>query len=325
MISQAELDGLIAKGEITADDVLTLRRAMNGDDHRISAQEAGALFQLNDKCEGKGNDWADFFVEAIVDFIVNQSDPRGHVTEEQANWLVAGISTSGVVKNTTELEALIKVMEAAVQVPESLEIFAMEQVKLAVLSGEGPTRRGEDLKPGHIGRPEVELLRRILYSVGSDQAVAISRKEAELLFDINDAVVDVTNDASWPDLFVKAIANYLMASRGFQPPSRQEALRRESWLDDKTTDIGGFFGKILAGGLRGIVSSFDDGGAARLKQQQTDIATSEIVTADEADWMADRIGHDGHFADAEKALLIFIKTESPDIHPSLKPLLDKVA
>ncbi|MGI9462898.1 MAG: hypothetical protein ACR2OM_03110 [Aestuariivirgaceae bacterium] len=325
MISQIDLDKLIARGEIGADDVLMLRRSMNGDDHRISVEEAEALFKINDACEGRGNEWPDFFAEAIVDFLVNQGDPRGYVSDAHADWFIANISSSGVVKTTTELEALVKILEAAHQAPEKLETFAMEQVKLAVMSGQGPTRRGEDLQPGHIGRAEVELLRRVLYACGSDQAVAISRKEAELLFDINDAVADVTNDASWPDLFVKAIANYLMASRGFQPPSRQEALRRESWLDDNTTDVGGFFGKILAGGLRGIVSSYNDDSEAKLKQQQTDIAVSETVTADEAGWLADRIGRDGQFADAEKALLIFINTESPNIHPSLKPLLEKVA
>lgn len=325
MISQAELDKLMAKGEIRADDVLTLRRAMNGDDNRISADEAKALFQINDSCEGNGNEWADFFVEALVDYLVNQADPKGYVSDAHADWLMAQISVSGVVKTTTELEALVKIMEAAYRVPERLEVFAMEQVKLAVLSGEGPTRHGNDLQPGHIGRAEVELLRRILYACGGDEAVAISRREAEMLFDINDAVTDGTNDASWPDLFVKAIANYLMASRGFQPPSRHEALHRESWMDDNAMDIGGFFGKILAGGLRGVLSSYDDHSEDRVKQQAADIAVSEMVTADEAGWLAERIGRDGHFADAEKALLMFIKTESPDIHPSLKPLLDKVA
>ena len=325
MISQAELDKLIAKGKIDANDVLLLRRAMNGDDHRISAKEAEALFQINDACQGKGNEWPDFFVEALVDFLVNQADPRGYVSQAHADWLIAHISSSGVAKSATELEALVKVMEAAHSVPENLEVFAMEQVKQAVLSGQGPTRHGEELQAGQIGRAEVDILRRVLYACGSDDAVAISRTEAELLFDINDAVADVSNDASWPDLFVKAIANYLMASRGFQSPSRQDALRRESWLDDNTTDVGGFFGKILSGGLRGILSSYNGDGDERLKRQATDIAVSETVTADEAGWLAERIGRDGQFADAEKALLLFIKTESPDIHPSLKPLLEKVA
>jgi hypothetical protein len=52
---------------------------------------------------------------------------------------------------------------------------------------------------------------------------------------------------------------------------------------------------------------------------------AEQVNASEADWLVERINHDGELHDAEKALLLFIKRESPDIHPGLKPLLDRVA
>ena len=116
-----------------------------------------------------------------------------------------------------------------------------------------------------------------------------------------------------------------MAARGFTPPSRETALKREAWLDDNDTDIGGFFGKILAGGLRGVLASYNDDAEAGLRTKKAEIATSEVITSGEADWLSDRIGKDGNFDDAERALLLFIKTESPDIHPGLKPLLEKVA
>ena len=45
----------------------------------------------------------------------------------------------------------------------------------------------------------------------------------------------------------------------------------------------------------------------------------------EARWLADRITRDGRVLTHEAALLSFIKHESPDIHPVLRPLLDKVA
>ena len=61
--------------------------------------------------------------------------------------------------------------------------------------------------------------------------VAITRSEAELLFDIADATNEAENDPAWTDLFAKAIANAIMAASGYSAPNREEALRREAWLE----------------------------------------------------------------------------------------------
>ena len=110
MISQADFGRLVAEGEIDDEDVLALRRVMFGDDYRISAEEAAAIFALNDACEGTSNAWAIFFVESITDYVV-QSEPEGYMSQANADWLMTRVSQSGVVKTGTELELLLKVME----------------------------------------------------------------------------------------------------------------------------------------------------------------------------------------------------------------------
>ena len=329
MNAVADINNMIARGTVTDEDVLALRRAMYGNDHKIDRAEAEALFRLNDAADGACNAWPDFFAEAMTDFCVHQSEPHGYVSDDMAQWLIARVSASGRVKTATEMEALIKVMEAARDVPPVLEEFAIKQVHEAVLHGGGVTRSGETLEPGQIGRGEVELLRRVLYAAGGDNGLAISRREAELLFDINDAVADKSQDPAWADLFVKANANYLMAAQLHTPASRAEALRREQWLDDTETSVGDYFGRILSGGLRGFLDAVRHDGEAELEQRHRqramDIAMAEQVNTSEADWLVERINHDGELHDAEKALLLFIKRESPDIHPGLKPLLDRVA
>jgi len=329
MNAVAAINEMIGRGTVTDEDVLALRRAMYGNDHLIDRAEAEELFRLNDVAEGTCHAWPDFFAEAITDFCVHQTEPHGYVTEDMAQWLIAHVSASGRVKTATELEALIKVMEAAREVPAVLEEFAIKQVHEAVLHGGGVTRSGLTLKPGQIGRGEVELLRRILYAAGGDNGLAISRREAELLFDINDAVADKAQDPAWADLFVKANANYLMAAQLHSPVSRADALRREKWLDNTGTSVGDYFGRILSGGLRGFLDAVRHDGHAQMEQrnqQRTqDIAMAEMVNKGEADWLVERINRDGDLHDAEKALLLFIKRESPDIHPGLKPLLERVA
>jgi len=49
------------------------------------------------------------------------------------------------------------------------------------------------------------------------------------------------------------------------------------------------------------------------------------VTAEEAEWLARRMGRDGALHQNEKALLRFIRDESPAVHPSLQTLIASAA
>ena len=129
-----------------------------------------------------------------------------------------------------------------------------------------------------------------------------------------------------------------MAAHGYTIPSRQDALRREKWVDDTESDFGGMMGEmvggdfstLLADGLRGFWRDLtsDPMEAAYGKRQHAHealISSNERITAEEAEWLASRIARDGELDENETALLLFIKSESPAIHPSLTPLLDRVA
>ena len=52
---------------------------------------------------------------------------------------------------------------------------------------------------------------------------------------------------------------------------------------------------------------------------------AEGVSHEEARWLVERIGRDGMFDPAEQALIRFLKVESPQIHPVLRPLMDAIA
>ena len=100
--------------------------------------------------------------------------------------------------------------------PSQLCVYALEQVAHAVVDGKGPLMLGGALVPGLIAKAEVELLRRILHAHGGDGNIAITRAEAEVLFRINERTAQAKNDPSWNDLFVKAIANFVMCSAGYE-------------------------------------------------------------------------------------------------------------
>ncbi len=321
-----EMQRVLAARRISDDDVLAMRREVYPDGI-IQPNEAEELFRLNDGCPEQSPGWMTFFVEAITDFVVNQADPSGYVSEDNADWLIQHISRKGLVGSSSELELLVNVLNKAESSPERLIEFALQQVKSGVLTGSGPTRIGVNLLPFRIGAGEVDLLRRMLYAFGGDGHSAITRTEADILFDINDAVGNADNHPSWSDLFVKAIANYLMAASGYTPPSRQEALKLEAWEDDDRVSTVDFFSRALSGGLRGILAAYSKDSAwdERLKQEQDDITSSERITDDEAKWLIDRINRSGGMQENERQLLQFIASESPDINPLLKPLIAEAA
>ena len=120
-------------------------------------------------------------------------------------------------------------------------------------------------------------------------------------------------------------------------PASREALRRESWLEDTDVDVAGMLSKSLSS-IGEIFRHGHMSDEVRTAHQQLEAAyqkrNSEIQLAQsksrpvdeiEAEWLANRIGRDGILHENEKALLSFLKSEQADIHPALKPMLDKVA
>ena len=322
--------GLAEKNRISADDVLMLRREVFRDGV-VTRGEAEALFALDASASKKCPEWPVFLVEAVADFIVHQEKPAGYISAQNAEWLVAMISRDGMVDSVTELELLVSVLEKAKSSPETLVAYALEQVRLAVVDGKGPLARGDSLEPGRVNKAEVDLVRRILYAFGGEGNIAISRSEAEVLFAINDASDEARNDPSWNELFVKAMATFVMRASGYEAPTREEALRHEAFLDKAEVGLGGFFTRMVSGGVRGILDAYrmpqdiDADWEARNRAQEALARKAEAVEAGEAQWLAAQIGRDGALRENEKALLAFIKQASPSIHPDLKPLGHKAA
>lgn len=318
---------ILDKGEITAEGVLELRRHVFWKGV-VTQPDAETVLMLNDRLGGRTDaSWSAFFVEALTDYLVFQADPSGYVSEENADWLISKISHSGHVDTECELELLIKILERSTSSPLKLVSFALRQVRIGVLEGDGYVGRNRKLEPGIVGEDETELVRRVLFAFGGDGNVAVTRQEAEILIEINDATAEAGNHPAWSDLFVKALANFFMAASGYQVPTRQEALRREAWLDAPTQGVGAFMGQMLAGSLDAIwecyryVSADPEGSAAAQPPSRSEPRVSEAEVA----WAAERLGRDGKLHVNEVALINFLKTHDAHLHPKLLPILDLAA
>ena len=82
-----------ADGAITPEEVLALRRSA-WPDGRIDETEAEAILAINDVVSAKSAEWIDFLVEAVGEYVLNGTEPRGYVADETADWMIATTATS---------------------------------------------------------------------------------------------------------------------------------------------------------------------------------------------------------------------------------------
>ena len=307
LAAQAAADGVIGAGE-----VLALRGA-GWADGRMDPEEAESLFLANEALREPSPEWTDFFVEALTQFIVNTVDPKGYVDDAMGDELVARIDRDGRVDSMAELELLVKVLETALHTPASLKAYALSQIELAVLHGEGPTRRGA-LDPQGINTAECALLRRLIFAAGGDRPISVSRAEAEMLFRIKDATLYDVNAPEWERLFVQGVANYLLGFGGHEPLSRERAAELEQFMNAPGAGIGSFLRRMLGSDVDAEVGHGGFGSLLSLTPHAADLSddAEEAAHLDPADelWLRDHIDADEELDPLEKALLAFIAEET---------------
>ena len=315
------------RGSIRESDVAQLRRALY-EDGLVSIQDAEQLIALNAACPIQGLAWCEVFQEAITDFIVRQAEPEGYVTLENAQWLIRQLAPHGTLTARKDLDIIVDIIDVARWSPELLIDFALHQVKHAITKGTGALRNGGH-SIGVIDDDEVELVRRMIYAFGGDGNIAVTRAEAALLCDINDNLDTERMSEAWTELFVKAMANFLLGNSGYKAPTREEALRSQIWLETRgdlmPVELIKSIANVSLDDIIGVYSqqSQAERTLARLEQQRRHIITGEAVTRDEAEWLIERLARDGRLTPAETALIAYIRENALDIDPRFDELLDR--
>jgi len=305
-------DKAAADGAITPDEILALRR-QGWSDGQINPDEAEAIFAINDAIAAPDAEWSDFFIEALGEFIINRVEPKGYVSQAQADWLIGRIDHDGLVQSLTELELLVRLFERALSVPDSLREYALQQIERAVLTGEGPTRCGGNLEKGNVTQAEARLMRRILFASGSERPAGISRKEAELLYRLKDAALGADNAPEWKRLFVQGVGNYLAGFTSYEAISRERAAELEAFMNDSRSSLGGFIARMGKSALRD--SFLDALGSAAGKQpsrpdREAQVDQARAVDLAEQTWLESRIDGNGRVDEFDEALLAFLAEES---------------
>lgn len=302
-----------ADGFISASDILTLRRSGWGTDGRITRGEAKMIFAADHADTMPPGGWADFMIEAIGEFVINGTEPRNYVSDEEAQWLIGQIDAGGYSCNMTRLELLVRILERAFNVPAALKRFVLARIERAVLTGEGPTREGHKLDPHSVNTAEAQILHRVLFSSGGDRPGAVGRSEAEMLFRLKEASLELQNAPGWKTLFARGVASYLL---GFADPnaqiSRERALELEAFMADGRHGVGRFMGRLcqampgsfgnVGGGLPEAMDILFDSDRMA-KRRARHVADGQELASGEESWLERQAIADGEVDEYEQALL----------------------
>jgi hypothetical protein len=253
--------------------------------------EADELIAFDHTLAETTPDWRVFFATTIADHLLQRSEPAATLDENKAEWLISALCRGRRVATASGFSAVMRLLEVAPQSPSFLAAYAIDQLRVAVIAGDGPALNKRPHFSRMVDAEDVAMLVRILLAAGGVSGVPVSRAEAEALFDLHDAVAGGANDPGFDDLFFKAIAHHLLAGVGVAVPARHEMLQSEPEL------------------------------ARRLAPTDS----RSLLGPDESAWLAGRIMRDGRATRAEFLLLQLFSGEPDDANPTSRRSLDHAA
>ena len=318
-----------AAGAISATEALEIRRQIYGHEP-LTPADMDLVFRTAQKSAGHDSrEWTNLFAEAVTDYVVHQNDPADYIPQEKADWLVAKLKEKGGIASASEFAMLVDMMTSALGVPPSLSAFVLHEIETAMVSGHRNAIGGNDQAAATVTKADVEALRSVLFAATTGSVAHVTREEAEALFDIAHATADGTCDPAFDDLFARAVGNYLMAI-SWHDPSRNQALHRERWLDER----GSLFQFLSHRPAPGEEESFRALLKSPLEQEEADLTAldreddaarsqSEQITDTEADWVIAHLTRQGPLTSAETRLLKWLGDEAPSLPPKLRALVNR--
>ncbi|MEK1932370.1 MAG: hypothetical protein AAAC47_21855 [Pararhizobium sp.] len=165
---------------MTAEDIGILREHVFAGG-LTSSQDAMILLAINSSCSNKCTEWHHYFIETMTDFIVHCSDPQGTMDEWKADWLVAMISTRGVINSSIELDLLFHVIDISSRIPDNLSIFALEQIRLAITDEMGAWAGMRGSRQRGLQKTDVMLIARVMSAIARSRGSQLTARERRIL------------------------------------------------------------------------------------------------------------------------------------------------
>ena len=310
------LDALLCKPSISAVDVVRLHDAL-AYDGPVTEAEARALFAIELSGSTKHATWKDFFIDAIADYAIHQTEPHGYLTALKSDWVLRAAAPRGRVLTPTIFALLETLLSVARWVPERLVAALLDEVYCAVGAGDGPLRWRGGVACGTITQFDCDVVRHVLYCAGSGGQTAIGRVEAEGLLAINSTITARDIPADWTEIFCKAIGDAALTTSGFAGPVREVFLAR-SMMDGAAPSAAALakgFGRYRA-------QAPEDRAISALERQRISIITGDDVRPVTPEWLAAALERHHQPPSASVALLHeALALHGGALAPALQPLI----
>jgi len=171
---------IAGKTRLTAEDIGILREHVFAGG-LTSSQDAMILLAINSSCSEKCPEWHHYFIETMTNFIVHCSDPQGAMDEWKADWLVAMISTRGVINSPIEVDLLFHVIDISSRIPDNLSIFALEQIRLAITDEIGAWAVMRGSRQHGLQKSDVMLIARVMSAIARSRGSRLTARERGML------------------------------------------------------------------------------------------------------------------------------------------------
>ena len=154
-----------------------------------------------------------------------------------------GTGSFGMLSNVSrpvgDLATLIETIESS-PIATTDAAAALAIVRDGVITGEGPTTSGRVNFSRSLDVHDADWCARILTARAINET-AVSREEAQALFQIDEAAAERSDNGKFDDLFAKAILHHAASASGLPVPPRAVALSPdtaiESWAPTRSTDV----------------------------------------------------------------------------------------
>lgn len=171
---------IAGKTRLTAEDIGILREHVFAGG-LTSSQDAMILLAINSSCSEKCSEWHHYFLETMTDFIVHYQDPLGAMDERNADWLIAMISTRGVINSPIELDLLFHVIDISSRIPDGLSVLALEQVRLAITDEIGAWAGMRGSRQRGLQTSDVMRIARVMGAIARSRGSHLTARERRML------------------------------------------------------------------------------------------------------------------------------------------------
>jgi len=292
---RALVDQVAADGRVSSEEALRLRQQVFPDGV-VSRDEADALIDLAQHVANSDNAWEQCFAEVLVDHVL-QNGAKPNVDDADAAWLAARLNQGK--PQAVELQALLKLLDRADSVPESLRAFVRARLS-AFMAG----------RP--VSAADVEFVRRCLYAGDAH----VQEDEARWLFTLDAESDGRANDPAWQDLFVKAVMNHLMGSYAPALLDAADMRRRQAWLEDTRQAPVSNLMRMFSGGFKSYRDAVRSPNMVDALEEDYEALNANAeedaqLTLMERAWAVGLTKQDGKLTANEKALLAELDKVAP--------------